>query len=95
MEMRLYERRTKTRLIDAWMSSEDVCLFCRCRNCVNTDDHLTLNVHGLIDDRGHPMMEQRVSCRQCGAEWTDVFCRMYPPCLDLPDTEEDGYGITL
>ena len=95
MNLRLYERRTETKLVDGWTACEDNCMCCGAKGSVDQLEPLKPNVHEQVDDRGNVMMEQRVSCRQCGAEWTDVFCRMYPPCLDLPDAEEGEYRITL
>ncbi|RLC82071.1 MAG: hypothetical protein DRJ03_19530 [Chloroflexi bacterium] len=68
---------------------------CGEKGSVDQLEPLKPNVHEQVDDRGNLMIEQRVSCRQCVAEWTDVFCRMYPPFLDLPDAKEDEYGISL
>lgn len=68
---------------------------CGAKGSVDQLEPLKPHTQGNVDDRGNPMMEQRVSCSRCGAEWVDVFCRMYPPVIDLPDTEENGSGITL
>jgi len=78
MELKLYERRTTTRLIDAWIMNEDVCLFCHTNGSVRPLESLKPNIHGLQDTKGTLMVEQRVSCQKCGVEWVDVFCRMYP-----------------
>lgn len=77
MNMRLYERRTATELIDAWQMNEDICLFCHANGSVKPLESLKSNVHGLQDAKGILMMEQGVVCEQCDKAWVDIFCRMY------------------
>jgi len=89
MNLRLHERRTSTRLIDGLTACEDNCIYCGADGSVSQMESLKPNIHEQNDNRGNIMMEQRVTCLRCGAEWVDVFCRMYPPCTDLPDTKDD------
>ena len=81
MELRLYERRTETKLIDGWMLCENNCPFCHAKQSVNQLEPLRPNIHKQLDYRGNIMMEQHVCCNQCGANWIDVFCRIYPPTI--------------
>jgi len=92
----LYERRTATELISnkIGMNEED-CIFCGGRNTVEQLKCLRPNTHNLKDDHDYLMMEQQVFCKKCGRDWIDVFCRVYPPTLDLPDTQSDRYSIDL
>jgi len=95
MELRLYERRTATKLFDGWTACEDTCVCCGAKHTVDPIGPLEPNVHGLKDDHGNPMVEQKVSCRKCGADWVDVWCRMYHPASDTPVEDDDGYAVSL
>lgn len=76
MEMKLYERRTKTRILSD--QKENQCYLCKSYNTIVQLEPLKPNIHQIVDKRGNQMMEQRVKCMKCNAECVDVFCRMYP-----------------
>ena len=75
----LHERRTRGRLVvdSKVVNSENLCVHCG-EEKIDQLEPLKPNVHGLKDDHGHLMMEQRVVCKGCNEEWVDVFCRVYP-----------------
>lgn len=87
MQLELYERRTKTRLLGVKGADENQCCFCFSHNTVNQLEPLKPNVHGLTDDRGNIMLEHRVSCTACGAEWVDIFCRIYTEGAESQDEQ--------
>jgi len=94
MKLKLYERRTKTRLICSNVTDEDQCCLCFSHNTVNQLEPLKPNIHGLTDGRGNTMLEHNVSCMTCGANWVDVFCRIYPEDAESQD-EQGGWNVTL
>ena len=85
MKLRLYERRTNTKLVDGSTAHEDDCMFCGANNTVYQLEPLKPNTQGQKDGRGNIMMEHRVSCTRCNKEWIDVFCRLYPSSVGSQD----------
>lgn len=83
MELKLYERRSNDRLVTNGevvrsRTEESTCMCCQEKDSVTTVGVLSINIHGLTDDKDQPMMEQHVLCGKCGEKWVDVFCRVYP-----------------
>ncbi|UCG02541.1 MAG: hypothetical protein JSW11_00825 [Candidatus Heimdallarchaeota archaeon] len=80
MQLKLFERRTATKLIDGQEECENHCVYCGAKNSVQQTNVLNIlrpNTHMLKDDKGNLMMEQDVYCKNCNKTWVDVFCKTY------------------
>lgn len=89
MNLKLHERRTKNSLINSNSCCENDCHSCGRKNSATPLGPLNPNEQGLVDKRGIAMTEHKVRCGRCGAEWIDVFCRVYPTVMEEPDTQSE------